>query len=203
VVKRTVATVIVALVVAPVVRADMMPVASLDGGSRQSLSICDGRVPRGVSDSHQRVAFFGPVDLDLLQGGFVPLPNPEVGQPNETMPALVLTDRQNSLTLCLYALLGLGLCRSAPLVKKLHFGCITDWYHSGGPSQIGHSFAISSDCLPAAPIFCFLQPDYRPEEVAPQYSRGTIAALLREAQFQLTALASRGPPCLGNEAVSL
>jgi hypothetical protein len=148
-----------------------------------------------ASFSNDGVGLVGVADLGILPGGFLSEPaGIEAGQASETRPAQILTDRQNSLTLCLYALLGLGLCRSAPFVKKLHLGCIPDWYHSGGPSQIGHSFAISPDCLTAAPVVCFIQPAGETEDVAPAYFSGAIAALLRKSQFTPTALASRGPP---------
>jgi hypothetical protein len=135
-------------------------------------------------------------DWGSLPVGFPAQLNPEAGQAGATKPAQILTDRQNSLTLCLYALLGLGLCRSAPLVRKFHFSCIPDWYHSGGPSQIGHSFAISPDCLTSTPVVCFVQPAGETEDVAPQYLSGAIAALLRKSQFTPTTLASRGPPSM-------
>ena len=41
-----------------------------------------------------------------------------------------------SLSLCLSALLGLGLCSFAHCVKKSSFGFILEWYRNGGPFQI-------------------------------------------------------------------
>jgi hypothetical protein len=149
-----------------------------------------------ASPSSLLAGFAGISDLDSLPAGFLPQADAQAGQLSETKPAQILTDRQNSLSLCLYALLGLGLCRSAPLVRKFHLSCIPDWYHNSGPSQIGHSFAISPDCLLSAPVVCFIQPDCETEDVAPQYFSGTIAALLRKSQFTPTTLASRGPPDL-------
>ncbi len=195
-VKKTISMVIVALAVASVVHADMMLVSPLEGGYWLSASICEDRVPEQLSDSNQPAAFLCTGDLGLSQTGFPLLLNPEAGQSSETGPALILTDRQNSLTLCLYALLGLGLCRSAPLVKKLHFGCIPDWYHSAGPFQIGHSFAISPDCRPSASVFCFLQPDLAVGTrcLLPRYRRETMVSFWRKSQGWLTVFASRGPP---------
>jgi hypothetical protein len=133
-------------------------------------------------------------DLDSLPTGFLPYSDPRAEPTSETKPVQILTDRQNSRTLCLYALLSLGLWQSTPLVKRFHFSCIPEWYHNGGPSQLGHSFAVSPDCLPRALVACFLQADGRSKDVAPQYSSGAIAALLRKSQFTPTTLASRGPP---------
>jgi hypothetical protein len=125
---------------------------------------------------------------------FLPQPSPEAGQASETKPARILTDRQNSLTLCLYALFGLGLCRSVPFFKRLHFCCVPDWYHTGGPSQIGHSFAISPDCLSLKPACrCRMQPDSTAATVS-QFRLEIVESLWRRSQFTPAVLASRGPP---------
>jgi len=178
------------------VHADMVPLSPVAAGYQQLLQARTPTDPRLTSSFSPFVGFAGIADLGSLPVGFLPQPNAEAGQTSETKPAQILTDRQNSLSLCLYTLLGLGLCRSAPLVKKLHFDCIPDWYHTGGPFQIRHSLAMSPDCLCSAPVYCFIQPDGTAEDCLPQYYRGTIASLLRKSRFIPTALASRGPPCL-------
>jgi hypothetical protein len=184
-----------ALALDAAVHADMMPLSSLDtarGPQSPGAGIVRDLLPASPCTPFSDVG--GLSDLDSLTVGSLLEPATEVGQSRETRPAQIVTDRQNSLTLCLYALFGLGLCRSAPFVKKLHVGCIPEWYHTGGPSQIGGSLAISPDCLPAAPVFCFIQPDGEAQDVASQYLSGTIAALLRKSQFTPPTLASRGPP---------
>lgn len=178
------------------VRADMVPLSPGDMGYRQSPQTSVPVDPRLPNRSSPCAGFAGITDLGSLPVGFLPQPNAEAGGASETKPTEILTDRQNSLSLCLYALLSLGLCQSAPFVKKLHLGCIPDWYHSGGPYQIGHSFAISPDCFCSAPVYCFIQPDATVEDCLPQYYRGTIASLLRESQCTPTALGARGPPCM-------
>ncbi len=178
-----------------------MPVSPLDAGDvRQSPQANTLTDLRPASPSTPFATFPDVADLDSFPVGFLPPPDPEAGYTSETKPAQILTDRQNSLTLSLYALLGLGLCRSAPFVKKLHFSCIPEWYHSGGPSQIGHSFAIPPDCLPSAPVIRFLQPNCAGKDVTPQYFSGAIAALVRKSPFTPTTLASRGPPSLDCES---
>jgi hypothetical protein len=107
---------------------------------------------------------------------------------------LIRADEQNSLDLCLFALLGLGLCKSAPYVRKFSFGAIPDWYHTGGPSQIGHSFAISPDCLSLKPACrCRMQPDSTAATVS-QFRLEIVESLWRRSQFTPAVLASRGPP---------
>lgn len=183
------------LAVCAISHADMMPV------SPQGATACWQSSPASALTNLQSVIpattsadLSGVPDLDLLAFQFLPEPADDPGQIGKTKPAQILTERQNSLTLCLYALLGLGLCRSAPFIKKLQCGCMPDWYHTGGPFQIGHSLAISPDCLPSGPAFCFLQPDCEVEDVASQYFGGVVAAFLRKSQFTPTILASRGPP---------
>jgi hypothetical protein len=126
------------------------------------------------------------VDLDSL-------PQAAVGEARAAKPVQVLADHQSSLSLCLYVLMGIGLCKTVPSVRKMSLGCIPDWYHDGGPSQVGHSHAVAPD-LCFAPVICFIQPESLTEDFTPKYDRGTIAFLLRESLFTPNLLASRGPP---------
>jgi hypothetical protein len=195
-VKKIISAAIVALAVVSVVRADMVPMSPSEGGARWAQSVCVPTAPQQASDSQDSAKFNGTVDLDVLPVGFLPEVDEQVGDVAPAKAPEILTDRQNSRTLCLYALLGLGMCRTAPWVKRLHIGLIPDWYHNGGPSQIGHSFAISSDCLPSASVFCFLQPEptAAAQDRLPQHRRGIVVSLWRQSQYTPAVLASRGPP---------
>ncbi len=169
-------------------------------------SLCPGRGPQNRSPRGFEVAHLPPADavglfpgpaMDDLGCMGVGLPREARGivEPSgEAQPVRILSDEQSSLGLCLYALLGLGLCRSVPYVKKFSVGVIPQWYHDGGPFQVGHSHAISHDCLGFASVHCFVQPDTRPEMPILQYRREAIVALWRKAQFVPTILASRAPP---------
>jgi hypothetical protein len=195
--QRKVITVLIGgLVLCATIHADMMPAPRQDSGYTQSLSVCDRAVLQHTSWPSP---FDGPgvTDLDSLPVTFLPISSDDGEQTREAKPVPVLTDGQSSFSLCLYALLGLGLCRSASFVKKLHFDCIPEWYQCGGPSQIGHSFAISPDCLTSTQVFCFIQPNGTSgiEDSPPQYHGGTVTSLWwKSQQFTPTALASRGPP---------
>lgn len=194
---KTIAVLVAVLVATATVGADMVPLTPLDVGYRPSPQTCIPTDPWLPGPSNPYAGFAGMADLGSLPVGFPTQPNAEAGPTGKTTPSRILTDRQNSLSLCLYALLSFGLCRSAPLVvKKLHLGYLPDWYHTGGPFQIGHSLAIAPDCLRSAPLYCFIQPDGAVEDCLPQYYRGTIASLVRKSQFAPTGLASRGPPCM-------
>jgi len=95
----------------------------------------------------------------------------------ETPPCPVLTEGVDSFGLCLSALVGLGLCGAGRSVKKTSLGFIPDWYHHGGPVQIGGSHAIGPDCLSSISICCLVQPDDATEDVSPRYFQEIIAPL--------------------------
>jgi hypothetical protein len=196
--RRQIITVLIwALAACAISRAGMMPVSPLDAAGCRPSSPADTLADlRPGSPFLLSPGFPGVADLGSSFAGFLPPLNPKTGEPGGTKPAQILTDRQNSLELCLYALLSLGLCRSAPFIRKLHLGGIPGWYYSGGPYQIGHSFAISPDCLLSTPVLCFVQPDSIAATQDPlrECCPGFVVALWRQSQFARAVLASRGPP---------
>ena len=123
---------------------------------------------------------------------------PEVGEHVKRVPETqrpkILTDGQSSVNLYLSALISLGLCSYAHCLKKLHSNFISEWHHSGGPFQIGHSIAVSPDSICPAPVCAFIQPAHAAEDHVPQYRLGAIVSLWRKSQFTVTVLAPRGPP---------
>ncbi len=198
--RRQIITVLVgALAVCAISHADMIPVSPLDAADSRQSPCAPSLTNLGpASPSASFADLSGVFDPDLFLAGFLPPLDSRAGPTSETRPAQILTDRQDSRSLCLYALFGVGLCRSVPFVRKLHFSGIPDWYHAGGPHQVRHSFAISPDCLPSAPVFCFLQPDATSatEGALPTFSWRIVVSLWRQSQFTPAVLASRGPPCL-------
>lgn len=180
---------------AATVRADMMPVCSSDIGPRPVVRACSQTNPPRA-DLLSLNSILPTDDLGIRPITCLPDAQSNSGPSTGTQMGPVLADDQGSFGLCLYALLGLGLCRSAPWVKRLHFGVIPDWYHHGGPFQIGHSYAVGPDCLCSAAVVCFIQPDRTARDYLPQYYWGTIASLLRKSLFTPNVLASRGPPTM-------
>lgn len=120
---------------------------------------------------------------------------PEVDGEEGTSPVglVTLVDRSDSVDLCLYALLGLGLCRSGHWVKKSSLGLVPDWYHHDAPFQVGHSHLIGPDCL-GSNLACFIQPETMPEELEPNHHQGPMAPLFCKSLCTPTVRASRGPP---------
>ncbi|MDI6451822.1 hypothetical protein [Anaerobaca lacustris] len=133
------------------------------------------------------------LDVDALSVAFVPPAVVEAEPAAQGHAVVVLAERNDSLTLCLYALMGLGLCKSGPWVKRFSIGIIPEWYHSGAPQQIGHSHAVGPDAYCHAAV-CFVQPDSPAERLMPHYHQGTIPSLVRQSQAILPVDAPRGPP---------
>jgi hypothetical protein len=193
---RKVITVLMgAAAVCAISHADMVPLCSAETGLRPPNS---ARTPPDLCPTSVSIAwtpFADSVSLDSPPIGFLPSRDPERAYIGETKPVQILTDRQSSLTLCLYALLSLGICRSAPFVKKLQFSCVVDWYHSGAPFQVGHSVVISPDCLCLA-LVCFVQPDSAAANPMPRCHFPSVVSWWRSSQFTPAVLAPRGPPGL-------
>lgn len=181
------------LVAAVVVRADLIPVSTGDVVNRAQSPMCDRA---DLASPAHLTLFFPSLDVDPLPVGSLTEGWGGDEQTGETEDVPVLTERQDSLTLCLYALFSLGLCKSAPWVKKLSLGVIPGWYHDGGPFQVGHSLAISPDCLDPAPTYCLVQPDCRDKVPMPQSHGEAIVSRWRKSQFSPAVEAPRGPPTM-------
>jgi hypothetical protein len=190
--RRVILSIIIGLAVTANAYADMTPACGLDTESPQSQHL---GVPTNAGHTNCLTQSSYPVVADLarLSIEFLPQARSDIETASGTQPLLILTDGAGSFSLCLYALLGLGLCGSGQWLKKISIGCIPEWYHDGGPYQIGHSLAIGPESLCSATV-CFVQPEYIAENISPEYYEGTIAPLLRKSLFTPNVLASRGPP---------
>lgn len=183
--RRVISAILGGLLITAVGYADMVPVSGVDAGSTPSAAVCSSS---SLFDSPNiAVPDFWPVDS-------LPEADADAGQPAPSQPPLTLTNEPDSLSLCLSALMGLGVCGSSHWVRKLHFGFIPEWYHDGGPLQIGHSYAVTPDSLCTVPAYCFIQPACTAKNSLPQYRLGTIVSPRRKSQFRPIVLASRGPP---------
>jgi len=191
--RKLITVVIVGLVVTAAAYADMVPVSRLDAGPRQLPNVC-GRTDLQYTNLSSPSNFSSVGHLDLWSVEFLPEANADVSQTSEIQHPQILTNGQGSLNLCLSALIGLGLCSSAHWVKRLSFGFIPEWYHDGGPFQIGHSFAVTPESLCPVPVCCFVQPVCTVEDSLIQYRLRTVVSLWRKSQFTPCVLASRGPP---------
>ncbi|UCD51803.1 MAG: hypothetical protein JSW27_04050 [Phycisphaerales bacterium] len=154
--------------------------------------------PDPIVDSINSLSLHGPALPFAVATGFsaaddVAETDAEQGQAAEVPRLQDSANKLDSFDLCLYALVGLGLCRTGHLVKRPSLGFVPEWYHSGAPQQIGHSLAVGPDAFCLATI-CFVQPDSEVGPDIPQHRRGHITSLWRCSQFTPSVLASRAPP---------
>ena len=200
--RKLITVVIGGLVVTAAAYADMVPVSRLDAGRRQPQPVCDkiNLYNNNLSDSYNSPSV---ADLSSWSVGFLPQANTDIEQTSEIQQLQSLTNGPDSLNLCLSALIGLGLCSSAHFVKRFSFSFVPEWYHNGGPFQIGHSHAITPESLCTTAVCCFVQPVCTAEDSLPIYCLGTITSLWWKSQFTPAVLASRGPPNLPNEVFPL
>ncbi|MBN1806221.1 MAG: hypothetical protein JW837_13315 [Sedimentisphaerales bacterium] len=106
-----------------------------------------------------------------------------------------LTGEPGSVSLCLYTLMGLGMCSTPHWFKRLSFVNVHEYYHNGGPFQIGHSYAVSPKTLCPVQAYCFIQPACRAvEDSFKLYRLRAIVSPRRKSQFTPDITASRGPP---------
>ena len=191
--RKLLITVGLGLLVTTGVYADMTPVSQSDAKRVQSVNAC--RLTELPYTNLSSPSIFPTVaELDSWSVEFLPEANADVSQTSEIQHPLSLTNGPGSLNLCLSALIGLGLCSSAHWVKRLSFSFVPEWYHDGGPFQIGHSFAVTPESLRPVPAFCFVQPVCTVEDSLPQYRPGTVTSLWRKSQFTPAVIAPRGPP---------
>ncbi len=191
--RKLLITVGLGLIVATGVYADMTPVSRMDAKYVQSSNAC--RLAElqytNLSSPYNPPSV---TELDLWSVEFFPEAKADVSQTSDIQHPQILTNGPDSLNLCLSALIGLGLCSSAHWVKRISFGFVPEWYHNGGPFQIGHSFAVTPESLCPVPVCCFVQPVCTVEDSLPQYRLGIVVSLWRKSQFTPTVLVPRGPP---------
>jgi hypothetical protein len=181
------------IILAGAVRADMVPVSGQGAGCRRLTHVC-GRMGVVRDDSRGSSAYSSIAELSLSPVEFIPELNVDPGRASETQPSVSLTNGLSSLSLCLSALMSLGLWGCAHWVKEMSLGLVPEWYHSGGPLQIGHSLAVLPESLCPVPACCFIQPFRTVEPLTTHCRLGRLMSFWRQSQFTPGATASRGPP---------
>jgi hypothetical protein len=184
----------VALLVAGATRADMVRVSDRNGERERPWPMCSRMEPQGV-DCPGPYDSLVAVDLDFRPVQFLPQAGAVgVGQTSKAPRTMELTGGPDSSGICLYALMSLGLCSAPHWIKKLHFGHVPEWYHEGGPFQIGHSRAATPESLCSLKVCLLAPPQDRAENSLVRYCLRTSLSLWRKSQFTPTVRASRGPP---------
>ena len=192
--RRLIPSIISLLLFTGMVRADMVSVVKLEVERQASPYAGDRAEGLGANSTSPSESLID-IQFDAGPVRFLPEADAKIGQPARVTHSLIdMTGGPGSASLCLYALMGLGLWSAPHWIKKLHLGHIPEWYHDGGPFQIGHSLAISPESLCPIPVFCFVQPDDTAEELIRQSRFRTIASSWQKSQFTFDVLAPRGPP---------
>lgn len=183
--KHVVLGALIGLAVATSARADMMPVGQVGADHIEAQQV----LPK-ASYSHADLLSLDQVCVESLPEAIV-----DLEQRGESQIGQSLANGPGSLSLCLWALAGLGLCRSAPIAKRASLACLPEWYHDGGIFQIGHSHTATPESLCSAWDYCFIQAIPTEGDIMPKYRLvGAIVAQRRVSQRQLLANTSRGPP---------
>ena len=112
----------------------------------------------------------------------------------ETPPVRILTDRQNSLELCLYGLIGLGICRSGHWVKRSSLGFVPQWCCGSGPYSIGEGLDVSIDSPCTTAMCSLVQPNCAVQQRLPPHRSRAVVCLWRRSQFTSDVVSPRGPP---------
>ena len=192
--RRPISGIIITLLFSGVIRADMVPASKLI--DRHQPSRFCGRTE--VQHTNLSSPYDSPIVFDFNFGTFQFLPtkvNADARPFGRVPDTLIdMTHGPGSVSLCLYALMGLGLFSTPHWLKRLHPGHLPEWYHDGGPFQIGHSFAISPEILYPVPVDCFVQPDHPAEDSLLRYRQRTVVSCWRTSQFTPETIAARGPP---------
>jgi len=137
-----------------------------------------------------------PQHLPNTAFGFaVPCPAPDFSTPPEPgRKTIVLPPGPSSITLFLTAFGSLGAWQFVRSARNARFrlGPLPEWYHTGGPIQVGGAAAFDFHYTP--PAMCTLN-EPAGEQQLRHHPRRDLPSR-REDQFLLTVEAPRGPPRL-------
>ena len=180
--------------VTPVVYGDMTPLSRLSYAYQDPSQNLRSEEILLHGDLSDKIVFSGVINVNYNSFGLISESNTGIEQNSKNRHMLISRPDSGSRSLCLYTLIGLGLCSSVTWVKKISFGFIPQWYHEGGPHQVGHSYAVMPGTLKSVPICCFLRSDYIGESLLSRYYKGIGISFLRNSLYTQDMLSYRGPP---------
>jgi len=144
------------------------------------------QVAATVEDSEQAIAgglLDGPV-----AAGSLPAPSPD-----RPMRAVIQTpSRSGSASLLLCAFGSMCAWRVTRSARKFHLGAMPEWYHTGGPTQIGQATPVDLD-FSALPVQHFDQPA---EQSPPPWRLEYVTESRCRPQWHPVIGAPRAPPHL-------
>lgn len=141
--------------------------------------------PLGIRDS------LGPCSLSVE---FPSGAETRASHTDETRDPCYLRSGTSSLSLCLYAFIGVGLFASPPRLMRPAFGVLLDWYHDGGLRLAKGGDAASASCFDFTPVHGFVQPDDREDGSRFPCPFRMWSCIGSASRGVLVAMAPRGPP---------
>ncbi|NQU75634.1 MAG: hypothetical protein HQ546_04865 [Planctomycetes bacterium] len=130
--------------------------------------------------------------FDLAAG--VPVGNSAFSDPpTHARVEIELSDTPSSAMFFLWALGTFGVSRLGRSAKYLYQGQLPEWFHTGGPSQIGHATVFEMNFV-HLPAFCSCCVD-EPMKTAARWRLQVSQYILSYQQFHIVlAAAPRSPP---------
>ncbi|MCX5673861.1 MAG: hypothetical protein NTX87_02535 [Planctomycetota bacterium] len=104
-----------------------------------------------------------------------------------------LPEEPASLSLVLAGLGSLGAWQLGRAARTAHFGHVPDWFHAGGPMQVGHTFIANPDCTAVLEICSF---DHPAGEHRLLHRLRCDPPPIHQPQCILVTESPRGPPLL-------
>ena len=172
-------------------RADMAAATSPETALSADLTAA-GAVPGDLRSERVEAQEAGPLDSvgSGLGGGLLDAPLAGASAVPRGPKVTALPAGPGSVSLFFVALGGVGAWHVGRSARKLHLGTVPEWYHTGGPAQVGHAVPLD---LTFTPLYCrFEQPGcQRPPVLG--IARGAPAPDM-QSQCCLRVLAPRPPP---------
>lgn len=100
----------------------------------------------------------------------------------------------SSSELFLSAMLGMGAWQLVRSTKHLHLSSVPEWYHHGGPAQIGH--AVPCDLQFAPAVLCIFDRPSVGVTLRPERTWADYVPIKSDQPFLRSSVALRGPPLL-------
>lgn len=188
------------LMPAGIARADMMPLDALHGTvvwarSDSIEEVEEPTEPTEPANPANLSSFPSLFDWDL-RGVFRPVIRIDVSEPPQSQPVHLLAEKEGSLTLCLYAMMSLGLIDSVPWTRKWMVRTLPRWYWHGCTGVYRPCLAISVMLRHPEPTAHWDPPSDPTQDEQTCLQPETTVPLWRKSQFTLPVLAARGPPDL-------
>ncbi len=158
-------------------------------------TVGEQRLRTGATDTTQR-EFAGALNDHVRTLDLLPADHHAATVPTERdstrQAVLELPAAPGSMSLFLSAMVSIGAWQLVRSTKDLHFGALPDWYHTGGPVQVGHVTVFDLD-FNSSPLCDFTEPvGERPSF----YHLQRDLSVRWRPQHRLSLADPRGPPAL-------